>query len=752
MSLMKWFRKNNARIMAFVVIVLMLVFISGPAMNYLSSGRKSVNQAVARYGDDEKITGRDLAEAQEQLELLNMLGANMFLRVQDPRMAPMQDLGVVLLGELLFSERATVSETLSWIRQMVSNGGYRISDKQINEIYSREYPPNMYWLLLAKEAERVGVRIPPELAKEQLEIVIPRLREGLTYSQLINSIIQRRKVSEGQIIEAFRTLVSILEYTKSMCSMENRTCRQILHEVSWVEETMDVNYVRFEAGVFSDKSYKPSEEEITSHFEKYKGYFAGEVTQENPYGFGYKLGDRVMLEYIGVRLDDVASKVERPTQEETEDFYQQNLQIFVQYLPSDPNDPNSPMIQRARSYAEVAPSITKQLYQRRVDSKAEQILAEAKSITEANLTVLSEEQNLSDEQYEKAAVDYEKTAAQLSEKHDIKVYAGRTEMLNAVDMQSDEELGSLFIRRAGTTGTVLVRIVFSVEQLKASELGPFDAKAPRLYENIGPLKDAREMMEGYEGANMLLVRVVAAEKASEPENLNQKIYRKAVLFDRQSKTEDFKTIRELVIEDMRRLAALDETRAKVDEFVKLAGESGWQQAIDKFNELYGKPAKKMEDSPMKIVYQTFTLSEEKGLRRISGPRLTALESRYEGDPMAASILRRSRIESMLKDEIYGLVPENSDSPAESGEILEFKPNMTYYCLQSLLIHRLNQDKFDKLKGADIIGGDFSEGQVMAMVHYNPKNILKRMNFSLIKREKDITPADSAENEPSEPLE
>jgi hypothetical protein len=87
-------------------------------------------------------------------------------------------------------------------------------------------------------------------------------------------------------------------------------------------------------------------------------------------------------------------------------------------------------------------------------------------------------------------------------------------------------------------------VVFAVAQLKTSELGPMEVKAPRLYENIGPLKDAREGSGGYAGKNMMLVRIVAAEKAAEPKSVDEKIDRHGVRFDLQgAAAEDSNTIR-----------------------------------------------------------------------------------------------------------------------------------------------------------------------------------------------------------------
>jgi hypothetical protein len=754
MGLMAWFRKYNKKIMAFVVIVLMIVFTIGPAMDYLSLRRAGGHKVIGYYGDNKKITSQDLTWAQQQLELLKLLGAGSFLRPQDPQRVSAQDLLLISLGELLFAERATSIESIGYIRQMIRRESYGIADKQINDIYTKAYPPNVYWLLLAKEARLAAIRTPMEVAKAQLEAIIPRLRQGMTYSQYVGAIVRSQGISEEQLLETFGDLMAVIEYGKEMCSMQNRTAQQVLHETNLREETIDANYVPFDASVFAEESEQPGEEKIKEHFEKYKGFFAGDVNEANPYGFGYKLPDRVGLEYIAVRLDDVASTVQRPTQQETEEFYQQHSsQPPIAYAAlSDPNDPNSQLVKKTHGYAEMAAVISKELYRQKVDSKAEQILLEAKSITEANLAGIDNEQvKLTDEEIKERAIDYEKTAAQLSEKHELKVYAGKTGLLSATDMQGDKNLGLLYLGGTGFADVGLVRIVFAVEQLKASELGTFDARPPRLYENVGPLKDIRERVaQSYGGKNMMLVRVIRAEKAAEAENVNQKISTKAVLFDHEG---DTNSIRELVIEDLGSLAAMDKTKDKAEQFVQLAAQDGWGNAINKFNKLYGDASEQNKVDANAISRQTFTMQTGRGISRFTEDGLVKLEIRSQGDPMANFLRNRARIESMLVDKFYALIPEDGNTLPGPGVILEFKPNLRYYCIESMTIHRLYQDRFDRVKAISAVRDDYADSQVLAVTQYNPENILKRMNFNIIKEQQDTTSSRPDEaNTPTDPVE
>jgi hypothetical protein len=369
----------------------------------------------------------------------------------------------------------------------------------------------------------------------------------------------------------------------------------------------------------------------------------------------------------------------------------------------------------------VAIAISRSLYQQRVDSKAEHILLEARSIAEANLTGME-----TDEDIKKLAGNYGKTAAELAEKYKLKVYAGKTGLLSAADMQSDKILGMLYIEGEGFANVGLIRVVFAVEPLKASELGPIDIHPPRLYENIGPLKDVREATQGYAGKSMLLGRVIQAEKAAVPENIDQKIDRRTVIFDNEDDG-DVNTIKQFVVEDLKRLAARDIADIMAREFVQLADKDGWEAAIEKFNELYHKGVKGAEGDANTISH--FALQKRTGIRRISERDFAAIEIRYEGDPMARELLFRNNVERLLIDELYSLVPPDANTLPKPGVVVDFKPTLSYYCLKSITVHRLNKDQSDKILE------EFQDAQVLAVVHYNPENIAKRMNFSIIKEQK-----------------
>ena len=134
MSLMKWMRKNNKKLMAVVVIVLMIAFIGGQAFSFLMRGSGGMKDAFAYYGSKQKITHDDRRQAENELKLLEELGAADLLRRQDLR--------GLLLAELLFTQSRDSAGMMEMARQTIQRNQYRISEKQLHDMYDTRTVPS----------------------------------------------------------------------------------------------------------------------------------------------------------------------------------------------------------------------------------------------------------------------------------------------------------------------------------------------------------------------------------------------------------------------------------------------------------------------------------------------------------------------------------------------------------------------------------------------------------------------------------
>jgi hypothetical protein len=248
---------------------------------------------------------------------------------------------------------------------------------------------------------------------------------------------------------------------------------------------------------------------------------------------------------------------------------------------------------------------------------------------------------------------------------------------------------------------------------------------------------------------MMIVRVTEFEKASEPESINQTIAKASLeLGENQKQDENVYSVKEAVAEDLKTLAAMDTTRNKAEEFIRLAAKDGWDDSIDKFNKLYGKRDKQSGVSHLDDVEDAnvFELKKLTDLRRSSSMELQITALRSEGSPVGRLFVNQAETESRLINQFYSLIPQDSNTINTLPLVIEYKPDMSYYCIKNISVKRLEQEQFDGIKALQNYKEDFIQSQSLAAVHFNPENIVKRMKFKWVKENEETadnnTPSDS----------
>jgi hypothetical protein len=734
MSLVKWMRKYNKRIMAVVVIILMFAFIGGYSLQYILQGSGGANQAVAYYGQSKKIkiTRYKMSEAMQELEILQ------YLRM-DAAMQQVFGMRGLLLGELVFSQSRSSVAAMNRAIQIIHQCRLPVSDEQLSEMYQRTVSPAIYWILLRQEAESAGIRTPPAQAGAQLASWLPQLFPDQTghkpdeiYKAVMNSVVNRFRVSDRTVVEIVGRMLAVLEYASTICSTEDITIPELTHMASWAGDTLDADAVQLEARVFADKQSTPTDDALRAQFDKYKGNFSGDVSEDNLFGFGYKLPDRVQFDYVALKLSDVAQIVPAPTDEDAMEYYRQNRGTrFTQQVPSDPNDPNSRRVPRVRKYTEVKELILEQLRQQRINTKAEQVLDEVRTLADTNLEMgASEGKGLSVEQLKAKAGDYNQIAQQVAAKDGITLYSGQTGWLSAMDIESDEHLGRLYVSGQGMSNVPLTQAVFSVDAFGPDAAVLLFAAKPRMYATIGPIRNSAAMRsDDLSGQIMMVARIVGANKAGEPENLDVTYSTKTLDLGEPAKAKKDQTysVKQQVTKDLQMLAAWDATRAKAEEFVALASKEGWEPASAKFNDLYGKQAKEAPNDP-----NVFSLTPMTTLRRMPSVELQTIAVQAAGSPVGLTDVYRAEVEKRRIDLLFSLVPPDATSAPNMPQVVEFKPGQSFYAIKSISAHWLSQQQYDLGKATLLQWEDNAQMQGLAVAHFNPGNILKRTNFRYAK--------------------
>ncbi len=75
MSFVKWLRKNNKKIMAVVVIVLMIGFVGGSYIQQFARRTGRPGETIAYYGVKNKIIHNELLQGQQEPQSLQALRA-----------------------------------------------------------------------------------------------------------------------------------------------------------------------------------------------------------------------------------------------------------------------------------------------------------------------------------------------------------------------------------------------------------------------------------------------------------------------------------------------------------------------------------------------------------------------------------------------------------------------------------------------------------------------------------------------------
>ena len=183
-------------------------------------------------------------------------------------------------------------------------------------------------------------------------------------------------------------------------------------------------------------------------------------------------------------------------------------------------------------------------------------------------------------------------------------------------------------------------------------------------------------------------------------------------------------------------------RAKAEEFLNLVEMDDWDKATGVFEKLYGRYEGREENDP-----NAFRLQNEIGLRRVSLDILETLAIQNQGRPAMGLRLNEIKNNKRYADQLYSLVPADSNTVEELPVMMEYKPDLKVLVIKDISIKRMWKEQYDQVKAMSTFRQENGQSQSLAAVHFNPANILKRVNFELVETEQDT--ADANEPEQSE---
>ena len=495
--MLKFFRKYNKQILVVGGVLLMVVFLIQPAMSiFMPTG---AGRVVAT------IDGRDVTAGQRQRAAaeMEMLG----------RVHPIfsYDLGDEPLVWLALQRRAAelgLSASEGEVAQLIST--LQVGDAQLDRVTrGMRTTREAVYATLRKYLAAARYR---QLAAGAVE-AHPIDRLAMLFQAI--QLAQRVRQIQQQLPpwQAFQ-LTQRVQQAFAMAEGRQRLSRPALdHAVRDTAARVGGRLVTVDARDRVDEDHPPSDNELASLFEQYKDDYPGEG---EPYGFGYRIPDRVRVEWLQFTRADVAATI---TVDEAEAvaYYRENEDRFPVEPPAegedgettDPPEPVGPYPSR-----DVRQRVIEALRNERATEKLERMAAAARNLMRQPLRPLEEDNGYKVIPAGFETPDLADVAEQIHENYGVRPMVRRARE-SWTSLRSIDALG-------GLAGTAMVDrdppVTFREYVASARELDPApdNPLAPLRLQVHAP----SEPMRDFANRNWFVFRLTDAEAGHVPESLD----------------------------------------------------------------------------------------------------------------------------------------------------------------------------------------------------------------------------------------
>ncbi len=422
------------------------------------------------------------------------------------------DLGPVDVNDLQWSKAA-----LAALRQLSAN-------HYLGPLEQLSQQPALTHILLLRSAEKAGFKPQVEHARELLTQVHPDWQE-------------EQKADVLRFDHALAEYLAITDFLVSLSSPENEDeARRDAREQMLTRVTG--RRVAFDAAAWADQVPEPAQDQVHRTFEQYRDVLPGRpVRQTNPYGLGYRVPDRVDVEYLIVDLEKLAASIE-PDPEDLANYYADHKERYA----------------RADADADEAMALPEVLEEVRRDLQAS--LAR-RSLQECVIRIRD---RLIDRGMKDQTVSIEQiTAWARQELARDCVESGSTGLSSEAQLRRRPQVGNAFVPGGGgVEARALPSRLF--EQVEETEFVPHQGE-----ELFGPA--------WVKGSKRLFWRIAKFEPSQSPEELSPEIVRQ-------------------VVRDLRTIAAMDHPAERLAE---LDSETALEQFIEDYGSLQPLEARPLHD-------------------------------------------------------------------------------------------------------------------------------------------------------------
>lgn len=258
-----FFRRNQKKLLAIFAAGLMIVFIL-PSTCGRGGGAGGPENVVVAYAGKDEIHASDLAQARMDWEVLRRIPA------QAPRVAMQMGMSPFQPVPYPYQLGVGIAEEL-------------------------DQSPELF-VLLQKEADRTGIRVPPD----RIDAVLREINLSPNVSAEEN---QRWR----HAVDAFLRVKGLYDRVTSNVKISQPV---VARQLAQTAQEVKLNLVEFSAGPTTAPTTAPTTQELQAHFDKYANRPAG-LPSTNPasLSFGYQRPDRVKIQYLTIGKEQVREAV-----------------------------------------------------------------------------------------------------------------------------------------------------------------------------------------------------------------------------------------------------------------------------------------------------------------------------------------------------------------------------------------------------------------------------------------------------------
>ena len=741
MLLMRWFRRHTKWLMVIFGSLLMVGFLLSGIAN--QSSRSQADPVFGTYvdlkGQKRKMRSEMLRGAGRELEILSSLGIGLLSR---PRL---DETGRVLGGvissneelggvnvvaemaayQLFFADNQASQLIRYFLEQQLFQAGWADSPEEAQEIReqivhltnSDRKEGSRYYLLLLDEARRAGFQASRQQGDAMLQL------RGQLQVQLglpsVTQVRQRLSISENQVRQAIGNYIAIVQYadmlTGSLTVSEGELKREIRDNLELTN--VSGTFVTFTSGLFLDQIADPSEEELKTHFEAYKAYDPGGDSEENLYGFGYRLPDRVEMEYLKIDLTGAQALVEQEfmqmspsdREETVQRYWENNRQKFRIPLPADPAQANQPPAYREPEFDEVAVKAADMWKKQRAREKARTIL----NGTLAQVTLVGDK-SLKAEQMAQAAGEYE-TFASEQQGEELNVVYGKTDFLSAESMRSEPDFERTYSGAWGRQQQGLLEMLFNCKPLRKGPVSLLDFPPLKLYETAGPL-----WTSGFSGDTtaVYLMRIIGVDRSRLPSSLDDEGLHGAD--ETAAVKSETNALRERVKEDWKNLQAYALVKRQAKVFADQAA-IDWETALTETNVLLQPESEPDPNVPPPLApLRAETLENS----RRSLDQIRQFATNQNSSYFVEAIIRYTTMLSKA----MALAQERETDDAQKPRILERPDELSCAVFRDLTVTMPSQEEYLRRKPITAAQLMNRQQRLVALAHFNPVHIDQRHRY------------------------